>query len=185
MSGHSKWSSIKHKKGKKTPSGGSCSQAVPRHHGGGQGGRRRSRHERLAGQRHREGQGYSMPKDNIERAIKRGAGGGRAAVVREHHLRGLRRQRRGDDRRRHDRQPQPRRRRRAPHLHRPAARWPSRKRRLDVRAQGLHHRRRQRGGRGRPDGGRHGGGRRGHGRGRRPVRDRSPSRRTSRPCSTP
>ena len=48
----------------------------------------------------------SMPKDNIERAIKKAAGG-EGEILRGSPLRGLRAGRRGDHRRGADRQPQP------------------------------------------------------------------------------
>ena len=61
---------------------------------------------------------YSMPKDNIERAIAKGAGeGADGDGVRDDRLRGLRPRGRRGDRRGADRQPQPHRRRRAPRVH--------------------------------------------------------------------
>ena len=108
MSGHSKWSTIKHKKGKEDARRGQLfSKLAACHHGGGARGRRRPRLQRRAGGRHREGaqlqhaQGQHRPRDPAR--LRRG----RRRVVRAHHLRGLRPRGGGDHRRGAHRQPQP------------------------------------------------------------------------------
>ena len=83
MSGHSKWATIKHKKGAATRSAASSS---------------RSSRARSSWRRRRaaatptnialqnaieKARAVSMPKDNIERAIARGAGAARAASIRD------------------------------------------------------------------------------------------------------
>src|SRR5213075_2061950 len=77
MSGHSKWSSIKHKKGAADKKRGvlfsklSRALIVAAHEGGG------DPSANLALQNAIEkAKSYSMPKDNIERAIARGSGAG-------------------------------------------------------------------------------------------------------------
>ena len=75
MSGHSKWASIKHKKG------AARRQARQDFHAPHQGidgrgphRRRRSRHEPAAADDHRRREGENMPAENIKRAIRRGTG---------------------------------------------------------------------------------------------------------------
>ena len=178
VSGHSKWSSIKHKKGAADASAASSSPSLrarsssrPRKAGG-------DPDANLALQNAIEkARSYSMPKDNIERAIAKGAGDGADAaafetIVYEGYGRGGRR----GDRRDADRQPQPHRRGGAPHLLQ--ARRQSRHDRfggLDVRAA----RRRARAGRRSRRGRAHAGSRRGRGRrrsGSTAPASRSPAR---------
>ena len=127
MSGHSKWSSIKHKKGAADAKRGKLFSKLSRaiivaaKEGGA------DPADNLALQNAIEkARSYSMPKDNIERAIATRLGPGRRRRdVRDDRLRGLRPRRRRGDRRGADRQPQPHRGRRAPHL-REARRQPRR-----------------------------------------------------------
>ena len=124
MSGHSKWSSIKHKKAATDKKRGSCSRSSRA--------RSWSRSRRAARTRtttsrcrtrSQKARDFSMPKDNIERAIERASGAGRRGRVRDRRLRGLRPGRRGVRGRGADRQPQPHRRERARRRStRPAAR---------------------------------------------------------------
>ena len=101
-----------------TPSAASSSpssrarSSSPRGRAGGPGRQPRARRTRS-----RRRATYSMPKDNIERAIARGAGTDADAEAYEHdHLRGLRPERRRAARRGADGQPQPHGRRGAAHL---------------------------------------------------------------------
>ena len=171
MSGHSKWSSIKHKKGAADAKRGKLFSKLARaiivaaRDGGGD----IDGNPTLATavQKARDA---SMPKENIQRAIDRGTGAGAdAAAIEQVSLRGLRARRRGDPGRGADRQPQPHDRRRAARLHQ-ARRQPRRARlgRLDLRETRRRHRRRRplrRGRRDRRDRRR----RRGRQRGRRPA----------------
>ena len=108
MSGHSKWSSIKHKKGAADAKRGKLFSKLTRaiivaaREGG------RDPAANLALQNAIEkARSYSMPKDNIERAIARGSGAGADTETSRHRLRGLRPKRRRDHRRGADGQPQP------------------------------------------------------------------------------
>ena len=93
MSGHSKWSSIKHKKGAADAKRGKLFSKLSRaiivaaKEGGG------DPADNLALQNAIEkARSYSMPKDNIDRAIAKGAGeGADARRLRDDRLRGLRR----------------------------------------------------------------------------------------------
>ena len=93
MSGHSKWSSIKHKKGAADAKRGKLFSKLSRaiivaaREGG------PDPAANLALQNAVEkARSYSMPKDNIERAIAKGAGTGADGVgLRDDRLRGLRR----------------------------------------------------------------------------------------------
>ena len=119
MSGHSKWSSIKHKKGAADAKRGKLFSKLSRaiivaaKEGG------PDPAANLALQNAIEkARSYSMPKDNIERAIAKGAGeGARRSELRDRRLRGLRPRGRRRPRRGADRQPQPHRRRRAAPVH--------------------------------------------------------------------
>ena len=77
MSGHSKWSTIKHKKGAEDIKRGKLFTKLSRaiivaaKEGGGDPAANASLAAAVA-----KARSYSMPKDNIERAIQRGAGGG-------------------------------------------------------------------------------------------------------------
>ena len=84
LSGHSKWSSIKHKKGAADAKRGKLfSKLDARDHRRGEGGRRRSRPTTLAlANAIEKAKSYSMPKDNIERAIAKGSGEGADAATR-------------------------------------------------------------------------------------------------------
>ncbi len=119
MSGHSKWSSIKHKKGAADAKRGQLFSKLSRaiivaaKEGG------PDPDGNLALQNAIEkARSYSMPKDNIERAIAKGSGAdAEGSSLRDRRLRGIRaRGRRGSRRGRH-RQPQPHRVRGAPRLH--------------------------------------------------------------------
>ena len=109
MSGHSKWSSIKHKKGAADAKRGKLFSKLTRaiivaaREGG------PDPSANLALQNAIEkARSYSMPKDNIDRAIAKGSGADAdTARVRDGRLRGLRPERRRGDRRGADRQPQP------------------------------------------------------------------------------
>ena len=76
MSGHSKWSSIKHKKGKEDAKRGKLFSKLSRaitmaaREGGADAGMNIALANAVE-----KAKSYSMPKDNIERAIQRGAGG--------------------------------------------------------------------------------------------------------------
>ena len=151
MSGHSKWSSIKHKKGAADAKRGKLFSKLSRAIivAAREGGPDPDGNATLATaiQKARDA---SMPKDNIERAIARGAGTATdGEVVRDRDLRGLRRRRRGRLRRGLDGQPQPHGRRRAPRL-RQARGQPGDERhsRVALRAQGRAHRPGRRGRRG-------------------------------------
>ena len=139
MSGHSKWSSIKHKKGAADAKRGKLFSKLSRAIivAAREGGPDPDANATLATaiQKARDN---SMPKDNIERAIARGAGTSvRRRGVRAHHLRGLRPERRRALRRGAHGQPKPHGVRRAPHLHE-ERRLPRRGRlgRLALRAEG-------------------------------------------------
>ena len=81
MSGHSKWSTIKHKKGKEDARRGQLFSKLSRaitvaaKEGGGDPAANATLLNAIE-----KARGYSMPKDNIERAIQRGAGGGEGAT---------------------------------------------------------------------------------------------------------
>ena len=118
LSGHSKWSSIKHKKGAADAKRGKLFSKLSRaiivaaKEGGGDPANNLALQNAIE-----KAKSYSMPKDNIERAIAKGAGDGRRrASVRDDRLRGLRARGRRRDRRGADRQPKPHRLRRPPHL---------------------------------------------------------------------
>ena len=77
MSGHSKWSTIKHKKGAADAKRGQASllEALACDHRRGAGRRGRDPSANLSLQNAIEkAKSYSMPKDNIERAIAKGSG---------------------------------------------------------------------------------------------------------------
>ena len=74
MSGHSKWSSIKHKKGAATPSAEALLEAVAGDHRRRERGRARPGGNLALQNAIEKARSYSMPKDNIERAIARGSG---------------------------------------------------------------------------------------------------------------
>ena len=84
VSGHSKWATIKHKKGKDgRQARQALLEALAGDHGGRpEGGPDPDMNVALANAIEKA-RGYSMPKDNIERAIQRGAGGGERRAVRE------------------------------------------------------------------------------------------------------
>ena len=110
MSGHSKWSTIKHKKGAADAKRGQAlHEALEGDHRRREGGRRRIRPPTSRSRtRSRRRSRYSMPKDTIERAIATRRGHGRRRRgLRDDRLRGLRPGRRGRARRGADRQPQP------------------------------------------------------------------------------
>ena len=137
MSGHSKWSSIKHKKGAADKKRGQLFSKLSRALivAAREGGPDPAANLALANAIEKA-RSYSMPKDNIDRAIARGSGADADADSFEQvRLRGLRPERRGGDRRGADRQPQPHGRGRARRL-RQARRQPRRLRRgrLAVRA---------------------------------------------------
>ena len=125
MSGHSHWATIKHKKGavdaKRGKLWSKLSRAIIIAASNGGGDPTMNLKLRYAIDKARE---VSMPKDNIERAIKRGTGDIGRADLRGDHLRGDRPRRLLRPRRRPHRQPQPHRRRRsARSSNAPAARW--------------------------------------------------------------
>ena len=110
MAGHSQFKNIMHRRGGRRGQVQAVLQARARNHGRGQGGGPDpdgNPRLRLAIQNARA---QTMPKDNIERAIKK-ARRRRRRELRGGPLRGLRPRRRRDDRRGADRQPQPHRRR--------------------------------------------------------------------------
>ena len=117
MAGHSKWANIKHKKAATDAKRGKIFTrlikeiTVAARLGGGD--PSMNPRLRLAVDK---ATAQNMPKDTIERAIKRGAGEPRRRQLRGNPLRGLRHQRRRGDRRLHDRQPHAHRRRRAPRV---------------------------------------------------------------------
>ena len=117
MAGHSKWANIKHKKAATDAKRGKIFTrlikeiTVAARLGGGD--PSANPRLRLAMDKAMD---QNMPKDTIERAIKRGSGGARRRQLRGDPLRGLRHQRRRGDRRLHDRQPHAHRRRRAPRV---------------------------------------------------------------------
>ena len=146
MSGHSKWATIKHKKGKTDARRGKLFSKLSRAItvAAREGGADAAMNIALANAVEKA-KSYSMPKENIERAIQRGGGGADGERLREHPVRGLRPGRRGDHRRGAHRQQEPLRRRGAQHLQqarRPAG--AARRRGLGVRAPRLHRRRRAR-----------------------------------------
>jgi YebC/PmpR family DNA-binding regulatory protein len=81
MSGHSKWSTIKHKKGKEDARRGQLFSKLSRaitvaaKEGGGDPAANATLLNAIE-----KARSYSMPKDNIDRAIQRGAGGGEGAT---------------------------------------------------------------------------------------------------------
>ena len=92
MSGHSKWSSIKHKKGAADAKRGKLFSKLSRaiivaaKEGGADPANNLALQNAIE-----KARSYSMPKDNIERAIARGSGAGRRRRgVRDDRLRGLR-----------------------------------------------------------------------------------------------
>ncbi len=166
MSGHSKWATIKHKKGAADKARGKLFAKLARQIevSAKSGGDVDSNPTlRTAVQKAKAAR---MTNDAIDRAIKRGTGDDDGGHLREHHVRGLRPGRRGADDRRTHRQPQPDGRRDPQHLLQ-ARRVDGRTRsgRLAVPATWRdHHRRRRR--RGHDHDGRHRGGcRRRHRRG--------------------
>ncbi len=183
MSGHSKWSSIKHKKGAADAKRGKLfsklSRAIivaAREGGGDPDGQPRASERDREGARLLDAEGQHRPRDREGRRHRR-----RRGRVRDDPLRGLRAERRRRARRGADGQPQPHGRRR-PAPVREERRQPRRDRRgrLAVRAHGSRAGRRRRRGRGRADAG----GRRGRGGGHRARRvavpDHRQRRRTSR-----
>ena len=138
MSGHSHWATIKHKKGaidaKRGKLWSKLSRAIIIAARNGGGDPTMNLKLRYAIDKARE---VSMPKDNIERAIKRGTGEIEGVDLRGDHLRRLRPRRRRHPGRRADRQPQPHQ-RRGPQDLRARRRQDGRARlrRLPVRAQG-------------------------------------------------
>ena len=138
MSGHSHWAGIKHKKAlvdaKRGKLWSKLAKAiiVAAKHGGGDPDQNLRLRYAID-----DAKAVSMPKENIQRAIKRGTGEGGDGHARRSRLRGLRLRRRGHPLRGPDRQPQPHRRRNPQNLRdfrRQAGR--RRLRRLDVRQQG-------------------------------------------------
>ena len=127
MSGHSKWATIKHKKGAADKARGKLFAKMARQlevaarEGGGDPNSNATL--RTAVLKAKAGQ---MTNDAIDRAIKRGTGEDDGRHVRGDHVRGLRARGSGVAHRRADRQPQPHRRRGSQHLlASSAARWPS------------------------------------------------------------
>ena len=118
MAGHSKWANIQHRKGRQDAKRGKIFTrlikeiTVAARLGGGD--PATNPRLRLAIDK---AMAQNMPKDTIERAIKRGAGDLEGVELRGDPLRGLRHRRRRGDRRLHDRQPHAHRRRRAPRVH--------------------------------------------------------------------
>ena len=119
MSGHSKWSTIKHKKGAADAKRGklfsklSRSIMVAAKEGGADPGTNIALANAIE-----KARSYSMPKDNIDRAIAKGSGeGADGAMLRVRRLRGLRARRCRGDRRGAHRQPQPHGRRRPASVH--------------------------------------------------------------------
>ena len=119
MSGHSKWSTIKHKKGAKDAKRGKlfgklarAIEVSAREGGGGDPAINASLSHAVA-----KAKSHSMPNDNIERAIKRGIGDADGAMYEEIWYEGLCRRRRSPLRAGTDRQPQPGSVRRALHFH--------------------------------------------------------------------
>ena len=112
MSGHSKWSTIKHKKGAEDKQRGKLFTKLSRgDHRRREGGRPDPDANATLATAIAKARSYSMPKDNIERAIARGDGRRRGLRrLRGDHLRGLRPGGRRDHRRGAHRQPQPHRR---------------------------------------------------------------------------
>ena len=101
MSGHSKWSSIKHKKGAADAKRGKLFSKLARaimvaaKEGGGDPANNLALQNAIE-----KARSYSMPKDNIDRAIAKGSGADAdAGGVRDDRLRGLRPRRRRRDRR--------------------------------------------------------------------------------------
>ena len=75
MAGHSKWANIKHKKAATDAKRGKIfTRLITRNHRRRENGRCRSVDEPAAAARDGQGHANNMPKDTIERAIKRGAG---------------------------------------------------------------------------------------------------------------
>ena len=138
MSGHSKWATIKHKKGAADKARGKLFAKLIRQvevaarEGGGDPDMNPTL--RTMYQKARDA---SVPLDTIERAIKRGTGDLEGVDLRADHLRGLRPPRRGRAHRGAHRQPQPHR-RRDPHRAQEERRLDRRARRggVAVRAQG-------------------------------------------------
>ena len=155
MSGHSKWHSIKHKKGALDAKRGKIftrlikELTVAARAGGGDPDMNPRLRTIIA-----DAKASNMPAENIKRAIRRGTGEEPGVVVRRSAVRRLRPGRRGGDHRRAHRQQEPHGRRAAPPA-REARRQPRRRqrRRLDVRQEGLHRRREVEGRRREADGG--------------------------------
>ena len=143
MSGHSKWASIKHKKGALDAKRGKIFTRIIKEltvaaRGGGGDPDMNPRLRTIIA----DAKAANMPAENIKRAIRRGTGEEPGVSYEEVQLRGLRaRRRRGHHRHAH-RQQEPHGRRAAPHA-REARRQPRgrRRRRLDVHEEGLHRRR--------------------------------------------
>ncbi len=135
MSGHSKWASIKHKKGALDAKRGKIftrlikELTVAARAGGGDPDMNPRLRTIIA-----DAKASNMPADNIKRAIRRGTGEEPGVLVRRSAVRGLRAGRRRGDHRRAHRQQEPHGRRAAAHA-REARRQPRRdqRRRLDVR----------------------------------------------------
>ena len=106
MAGHSKWANIKHKKAATDAKRGKIFTRLIREItvAAKMGGADASMNPRLR-LAIDKATDQNMPKDTIERAAKRGAGGLEGVALRGDPLRGLRHQRRRGDRRLHDRQP--------------------------------------------------------------------------------
>ena len=108
MSGHSKWATIKHKKGAADKARGKLFNKLARQlevaarAGGGDPDANPTLRTAVL-----KAKGAQMTNDAIDRAIKRGTGDGRRRDVRVDHVRGVRARRRGPADRRADRQPQP------------------------------------------------------------------------------
>ncbi len=143
MSGHSKWHTIKHKKGALDAKRGKMftriikELTVAARNGGGDPDSNPRLRTVIA-----DAKSVNMPADNIKKAIQRGTGELPGVNYEEVDLRGLRARRRGGDHRDAHRQPEPHGRRAAPHADE-AQRQPRREQlgRLDVLEEGLHRRR--------------------------------------------
>ena len=172
MSGHSKWHSIKHKKGALDAKRGKIFTKIIREMsiaariGGG---------DPATNPRLRtavdKAKSVNMPADNIKRAIQKGTGELEGASYEEMVLGGLRPGRGGHPGRRQHRQPQPHRRRDPPHLHQERREPGHRGQRvLHVQAARLHRDRHRQDRRGEADGHRARSGRGRHPDLRRPLR---------------
>ena len=127
MSGHSKWASIKHKKGALDAKRGKIftrlikELTVAARNGGGDPDMNPRLRTVIA-----DAKAANMPADNIKRAIRRGTGEEPGVSYEEAQYRSLRARRRGGDHRRPHRQQEPHGRRAAPHA-RKARRQPRRR----------------------------------------------------------